>query len=95
MTDDTVLVSTNNATRRAYHTDPDCSLLGDGPREWPREDAVAFGYEECTLCAADGDWSAIAADEQAPSLRQLLDSGAVEHTAEHPASRDGPPGGGR
>jgi len=78
MSDDTQTVfvspgSPQTGTRH-YHLTDDCELLQTKPREWRLDDAKAFEYEQCSLCEAGGDHSAINnTTEQSRSLRTLLE----------------------
>ncbi|GAB3669509.1 hypothetical protein [Halopiger thermotolerans] len=53
--DDSVYVATNahNRDRRAYHTDPECSRMPESVREWDRDEAEEWGFEECDYCSGE------------------------------------------
>jgi hypothetical protein len=88
--DDTTTVWVCSARRqntRIYHTDKECELIGETTRPWSLAEVEAFGYEKCSLCAADGDHGAINnTTDQSRSLRTLLedDDSDVEYIDGHP-----------
>jgi len=48
---ETVWVAGNNTSTRKYHTNRDCSLGPDTPRERDRAIVEAWGWRECHRCA--------------------------------------------
>jgi hypothetical protein len=83
-----VYVAMTANTKGIYHTIPECDNAPEHPREWTLADAEKMGYEKCSLCAADGDWSDVWADDHGDdtrrSLRSLLRDGEVDHIEGHP-----------
>lgn len=49
--DEIVIVSKSRSRSGIFHTDRDCRLFPDPTREWSRDLAEAWGYEECKVCS--------------------------------------------
>lgn len=47
---ETVYVSKSRSRSGVFHTDTDCHRFPDPFREWPRDLAEAWDYDECNEC---------------------------------------------
>ena len=52
MTDDTVYIADNHATRTVYHVDPECKYLRS-VREIPKDKADRMPLRECSWCCGE------------------------------------------